>query len=533
MSRRSNSDSGKKRDSLLKRSIANASKSAMTNDVVVENKMGEKWMNMEMPDDSINDLMKQELVLVDSDLSLNSSFEAELNIPMLKELTESKKKESTPESENDGKMEGTITNETHTSIIDREIAKLNEIKMAKTREDNLEDTMSKLKEMVSKVDTNGNGEASQLLEQLCVVLNKKSNKNTLEPPPVMIRQGTFNIDKTEENVSIDTSNNSDSGSPQLQAVIEKLSEVLGNVNMNVIQSSPDDPQNTNPVVVVVVNPERGYAMSDTVTISHHHNYNTPQPKPRTRRSQSFSNACRPNTAAPVPARRDSIAHGTPQRTVQPTRRSFSFGSPAPSKPIASKRSSILPSVSQKHVTPLKAAQTAPSALLAKPAPSTANRLSFMDKLKPKIGFSSTSQKKPANKSVPLKVTGPLKVVHREKSPTALRQTPMAQSNPMSSIATPQKPTRVSFLTPNRPTTSASTLTVPKSNTGANSNINRRSSFNDKADKTSANPNLKPKPSLIRPNTGGLLTQRKFPGGLPMSGSRPTVPQKTFTAKPRK
>lgn len=501
----------------------------MTNDVVSENQMGEKWLNMNMPDDSFNDLMKQELVLVDSDVSLND-FESELNIPMLKEMGESKREESSALSEKDtGKIEATTaTNESHTSIIDRAIAKLNEIKMAKTRESNLEETISKLKDMVSKVDTEGNGEASRLVEQLCVALNKKSNKNSLEPPPTMVRQGTFDIDKAEENLSIDTSNNSESNSPQLQSVIEKLSEVLGNVNMNVIQSSPDDPQSTNPVVVVVVNPEMGYSLSATVTLSQHHNFNTPQPKPRTRRSQSFS-ACRPSTVAPIPARRQSIAQGTPQRTVQPTRRSFSFSSPATSKPLVSKRSSILPTIEQKPI------QTAPSASLAKSGSSTANRLSFMDKLKPKIGLSSTTQKKPVNKSVPLKITGPLKVIHRQKSPNASvkslsnthRPVPVAQSTPMSRIATPQKPTRVSFLTPRRPpSTPATTLNVPKQN-----NIKRRSSFNDKEKANTVNSNVKPKPCLIRPNTGGLLTQRKFPPDF--SRQPGTVTQKNLTLKLRK
>lgn len=532
VSRRSSTDSGKKRDSLLKRSIANASKSAMTNDVVAENQMGEKWMNMNMPDDSFNDLMKQELVLVDSDVSLND-FEAELNIPMLQEMGESKKEETTILSETE--TEASTMNKS--SIIDRAIAKLHEIKMAKSRESNMEETMNRLREMVSKVDTNGNGEATKLVEQLCAALNKSSkNKDTLEPAPTMVRQGTFEIDKTNDK-SIDTSNNSESNSPQLQSVIEKLSEVLGNVNMNVIKTSPDNPQNTNPVVVVVVNPELGYGMSDTVTVSQNFNYNTPQPKSRTRRSQSFSSACRPNTVAPNPTRRQSIVVGTPQRTVQPARRSFSFSSPAPKNPIMQKRSSILPTVTQKPV------QTVKSVLSTKPT--TSNRLSFMEKLKPKIGLSLTSQKKPGNKPVPPKITGPLKVVHREKSPnlsvrTTLQQkpTPMAQSTPMSRIVTPQKPSRISFLiTPSRPRSSTasttSTLTVPKKQI-ASSNIKRRSSFNDK-EKPSMNLNQKPKPSLVRPSTGGLLTQRKFQPSSGTSGSRQTttLTQKSMSLKLRK
>lgn len=409
--------------------------------------------------------------------------------------------------------------------------------MAKTRESNMEDTMNKLKEMVSKVDTNGNGEATKLVEQLCVALSKSSkSKNMLEPPPTMVRQGTFDIEKPEDS-SIDTSNNSESNSPQLQSVIEKLSEVLGNVNMNVIQSSPD--LNQNPVVVVVVNPEVGYDISDTVTLAQHYNYNTPQPnKQRTRRSQSFSSACRPNTVAPNPIRRESIAVTTPQRPVQPTRRSFSFSSTAPRNPIVQKRTSILPNViTQKPPQP-----TPISALSAKPA----NRLSFMNKLKPKIG---------TTKTVPPKVTGPLKVVHREKSPnstvrsissTIPRQTPVAQSTPMSRIATPQKPSRVSFLTPQKPSTRVSlltpsrrpstavtsTLTVPKPlNTGPN--IKRRSSFTERE---KPNTNLKPKPAVVsRPSTGGLLTQRKFPpGSSGLSSGRPSsVTQKSLTLKLRK
>lgn len=527
-SRSTSTGSDKKRDSLLKRSITNASKAAMTNDVVAENQMREKWLNMDMPDDSFNDLMKQELVLVDSDASLND-FEAEFNIPMLKEMGESKKEEEV--SPMASKEPETATT-TETSIIDRAIAKLNEIKMA--RESNMEDTMNKLKEMVSKVDTKGNREATKLVEQLCVALSKSSkSKNTLEPPPTIVRQGTFDIDKPEDS-SIDTSNNSESNSPQLQSVIEKLSDVLGNFNMNVIQSSPD--LNQNAVVVVVVNPEVGYDMSDTVTLAQHYNYNTPQPnKQRARRSQSFSSACRPNTVVPNPTRKESFAVTTPQRPVQPTRRSFSFSSTAPRNPIVQKRTSILPNViTQKPPQP-----TPISALSEKPA----NRLSFMNKLKPKIG---------TTKTFPPKATGPLKVVHREKSPnstvrsissTIPRQTPVAQSIPMSRIATPQKPSRVSFLTPQKPsrvslltpsrrpsTAVTSTLTVPKPlNTGPN--IKRRSSFTEKP-----NTNLKPKPAVIsRPSTGGLLTQRKFPpGSSGPSGGRPSsVTQKSLTLKLRK
>lgn len=482
----------------------------MPNDgVVEENQMGEKWMNMEIPDDSFNDLMKQEIVLVDSDVSLND-YDTELNIPILKELDEIKKGEKSPsvEEETVTTTETTSTNDTHNTIIDRAIAKLNEIKLAKTQETNLDDTMVKLREMVSKVDEGGKGEASLLLEQLCAALNKKqksSNKNLLEPPPTMIRQGTFDIDKTEEN--IDSSNNSESNSPQLQTVIDKLSEVLGNVNMNVIQSSPDNPhQPTNPVVVVVVNPESGFGMSDTVTLANHHNFNTPQPKPRTRRSQSFSSAARP-TVAPNLVRRESVSYGTPQRNVQPTRRSFSFNSPA--APIPKPRTSILPS--QKPVP----AKPAPSASLSKPG--TSSRLSFMDKLKPKIGFSSNNAAVKNSKSVPLKISGPLKVIHREKSPdtsmksltNTSRQIPMAQSTPMSRIATPQKPSRVSFLTtPNRPPGPSSTLTVPRQQNVTN--LKRRSSFNDKDKPPTTSTNLKPKTGITRPSTGGLLTQRKFP-----------------------
>ncbi|XP_063704915.1 uncharacterized protein LOC134834255 [Culicoides brevitarsis] len=540
ISRRSTTDSGKKRDSLLKLSIVNASKSALThNDVVAENQIGEKWMNMDMPDDSFNDLMKQECVLVDavdSDMSLND-FESELNIPMLKELASKKDEETSETSKSDEKSP---VNETHTSIIDRAIAKLNEIKLAKSRQTNLDDTMTKLKEMVSKVDTNGNGEASQLVEQLCAALNKSgnSNKNTLEPPPVMVRQGTFDIDKEENDESTEMPL-AGSDSPQLQSVIDKLSEVLGNVN--VIQS-PDNPQAANPVVVVVVNnPDVGYGgMSDTVTLAQHHNFNTPQPKMRTRRSQSFSSACRPNTVAPSAMRRESIAVATPQRNnINVTRRSFSFNSPAAAKPVVAKRTSIVPSTTFNQ----KSALTT----MKKPAvpPSTApNRMSFMDKLKPKIGI---QQKKPTTITTR---NGPMKVVYnpRDKSPNSSVnstikslsstlnrsvQPPIAQSTPMSRFATPQKPSRLSIVTPNRPTTAASTLTVPKNPAGTN--IRRRSSFNDKEKPVL---NAKPKLTVTRPSTGGLLTQRKFPSGVSTASSatgttRTSTSRAPMTLKMRK
>lgn len=479
-------------------------------------RMSEKWMEM-IPDDSFNDLMKQEINLVDSD---GSDFEVELDIPILKRI-DGEKKES-PTEEKPVQNDYMFHSESSTIIIDRAIAKLNEIKTAQSRSIDLNDTMIKLKEMVSRVEGSAQGEASQLLNQLALALSRKSNNNDFsEPPPTMIRQGTFDIDKPSENnheisdSSANSSNHSETNL-QVQTVIEQLSRALGSVNLNVIQANCDENSASNPVVVVVVNPESGFGMSETVTLNSTTSYNTPSPKARARRSQSFNtNSSRPSIVSQAnPIQKASAYLGTPQRQVEAKRRSFSF----------SKRPSIVPpspsvSLAQKRVVP--------QVKEAKPAPIKSG---FLDRLKPKLGLGASNAEKKVTKQVPLKATVPMRSVARTNSPdrrsirslpahtTPIR--PAATSTPMMSrIATPQKATqsRVSFLTPSRPSTSTTSMIGTPAK-----NVPRRRSFNDKEKPIGLTASRSmPRPSTTipqKPSTIGTLTQRKFP---PQSASSTT------------
>lgn len=229
---------------------------------------------------------------------------------------------------------------------------------ASLKAENSNSLIENLKKIVDQCDDKQKqSQAKKLLESLCTILkldgekklvasDKSSSSFENTPPKPIVRQGTFNIDKSNdgevkrENSPKDdtpkTSHEPKSQSPietgsmnsALSQVLKDLQSVLGtNQCVNVVQTNiqPQTADGTNPTYIVVM----GASSNDTMEIS------SPQLNVthRTYRSHSFSSRDRPVAAARAAQVRaeqqrpqqSASACQTPMRPPTLTRRS-SFGS---------------------------------------------------------------------------------------------------------------------------------------------------------------------------------------------------------------